>query len=126
MEFYEGPEDAVRSAIKRSGKSLKEVACHLWPAMSMESARSRISDALSESGKAKLDFGEVLEICRFTQQYDPLYFLAYELNHSRPTPVAPKDKAAALIGDFNRQVDALGKLKDELMRLNIPDLKAVV
>lgn len=125
MEFYEGPEDAVRSAIKRSGRTLKEVACHLWPAMSMESARARLSDALAEAGKAKLDFGEVVEICRFTGQHDPLYFMAYELHHSRPSPVAPKDEAAALISEFNRHVEMASKFMARVERLNAPDLKAV-
>lgn len=123
--FYEGTRDSVRCAIKRSGRTFKEVAHHLWPSKNPSTAQAALYDALNENGKADLDFSEVIEICRFVQQFDPIYYACDELHHSRPSPVAPKDKAAALIDDFNRHVDALGKLKDELMRLNVPDLKAV-
>ncbi|RDH86387.1 MAG: hypothetical protein DIZ78_09465 [endosymbiont of Escarpia spicata] len=94
--WYDSAEEAVNAAILKSGKKPKAVAVELWPHMKMDSAYARLKNSLRDDKDEKLTLDEIIHICRVTASYDPLYYMAEELSHSRPQFRAPNDQEADL------------------------------
>lgn len=121
--WYDTDADAVNAAILASGKTPKQVAAALWPAMKPDSAYARLKNSLRPERDEKLSFGELIFICRFTNCFDPIFYACDELNLHRPTPKAPADEQAELLNTIARQQQQLLQAMSRLDRLGA--LKAV-
>jgi hypothetical protein len=94
--FYDDEFHAIRAAIEE-GKGYKETAMRLWPAMKPESAYAKLKASTHVQGDQKLRFGEIVEVMRFNERFDPLYFACDETLHHRPATKAPADEEAKLV-----------------------------
>ena len=117
--FYDDWRDALRTAIRDSGKPWKEVALHLWPDMKMDSAYARLKSCLGESGDQKLDFGQAIALMRFCGQYDALYHACDELDHDRPAIRAPQDEMAELMRDYIRAAESMKRTAERIERVQM-------
>lgn len=63
MPFYEGPEDALRSAIAALGGA-KAVGQMLHPTKSMEDARTLVLNCINPERKEKFDYSQIIFIFR--------------------------------------------------------------
>jgi hypothetical protein len=83
--MYEGPEDALEKSIVISGKTRKEVAGALYPDCAIETAKSRLSRALStEHHDVNISLGHLLIIMRDTRPDDFINFLCDKFGFNRP------------------------------------------
>lgn len=123
--IYDGWQEAVNVAIVNSGKSMKQVAVALWPHMKMDSAYARLKGALNPEKPEKLQFDEIIFICNYCGQFDPLYFMAQECGHSRPELRIPEDEQALLMQRFNESVTEVKKIAQRLEQLNQSTVRAV-
>lgn len=112
--FYDSAEEAVNAAIVKSGLKPKEVAVELWPAMKMDSAYARLKNALNPDKHEKLTLDEIIHICRVAQRFDPLFYMADELCHTRPILRAPKDEGAELLREIHEQYNHIGAMMKKL------------
>ena len=94
--FYDDEFHALRSAIE-DAKGYKDTAMHLWPSMKPESAYARLKACTNLHGDQRLKFGEIVEVMRFNQRFDPLYFVCDETLHHRPAQKSPEDEAGKLV-----------------------------
>lgn len=115
--FYDSAMHAVESAITASGRHFKEVAAHLWPAKKPDTAYARLKACLNDEKDEKFSFEEIIEICRFCNRFDPLYFFADECSHTRGEPRAPEDEKAALQREFLSGLKSIRAITDRLERL---------
>ncbi len=117
MPFFESAEAATRQAIQNSGKSMKEVAAHIWKGKSVSAAQTHLLNCLNESREEKLSADEHIAIAEFCQEFDYLYYCAHRLSHTRPTLVTPEEHAAAIQAELMRKVDELQPLLSAFQRL---------
>ncbi|MCC7041091.1 MAG: hypothetical protein IT516_12355 [Burkholderiales bacterium] len=115
--FYDDEFEAIREAIASSDHEFKEVACHLWPSRKPESAYARLKACLNETKDERLTFGEIVEICRFCDRYDPLYFMCDQVSHDRPKPIAKEDELARLLREYLAARMATERLGPQIERL---------
>jgi hypothetical protein len=126
--FYDDAGNALQQAIDHNIHALtfKQVACQLFPALKPESAYARLKNCINPDKDEKLDLAEVALLCRITGRFDPLFWLCDELQHARPAAIAPADKAAQLMRDFNLHVEQLGRIQKQLSDAGVlPTIKAV-
>lgn len=115
--FRESAEDATQAAIHKSGKALKALAFDLWPTLKADSAYARLRGCLNHDRPEKLSADEHIAIARLTGQYDFLHYVAQELHHSRPEPVAPEDELTGLLRQFNENARGLAKLGERIQAM---------
>lgn len=116
--FYDDEHHALRKVIEE-GRGYKKTAGHLWPDMKEPSAYAKLKHAIAGTNGEVLRFGQVIEICRFNERFDALYFACDELGHKRPdrTVVPDEERRLATIiegaGDTLRHaLAALDRLKE--------------
>lgn len=96
LPFFDSAEEATKHAIHASGKTIKQVACAVWPDKSPTAAQTALANALNEARNERLTFDQHLFIAKFCGQYDVLRYAAHQCDHSQPIPQTPTDKAAQL------------------------------
>jgi len=117
--WYDTDAEAINAAIHDSGKTHKQVAASLWPAMKMDSAYARLKNCLNPDKDEKLSFSEVIFICNFCGRFDPIYFACDEVSLHRPTPKAPKDEQQELMLSIQRQQAQLLQTMQRLERVGM-------
>ena len=127
--FYDDEFDALAQTISNSDREFKQVAAYLFPHLKAESQYARLKNCLNPAHDERLSFGQIVAMCKFCGRQDALYFLCDELNHERPKAISPADKQAELMREFNRHVDKLERIQQELKASGVampqPGLKAV-
>lgn len=116
--WYDTDAEAINAAITSSGKTFKQVAVALWPAMKMDSAYARLKNCLNDSKDEKLSFSEVILICKETGSLDPIYHACDELSLHRPAAKAPADEKAELMHTIQQQQAQLLQAMQRLERTN--------
>lgn len=116
--WYDTDADAINAAITGSGKTFKQIASALWPAMKMDSAYARLKNCLNADKDEKLSFAEVIFICRETGNSDPIFHACDELSLHRPLPKAPADEQAELMHTIQHQQAQLLQTMQRLERTN--------
>lgn len=114
LPFFESAENATRHAIEASGKTLKQVGCHIWPDKSADAARTALANALNEARAERLTADQHLAVAGFCDRYDFLYYSAHRCSHSQPSPVTPQAKAAELNAKLFEKADELEMLFREI------------
>lgn len=96
--FYEDDRDALRTAVAASGKTVQECAHHLWPNKKPETAYAKLKTCLANDGDEELKFSEALELMKFCNQFDGIYYACDDTLHTRPDRKAPEDHAVKIVG----------------------------
>ncbi len=117
--WYDTDADAINTAIRDSGKTYKEVASALFPALKMDSAYARLKNCLNPDKDEKLSFAEVVFICKYTGRFDPIHFACDELSLHRTTVRAPQDERAELLNTIQRQQAQLLQTMQRLERTSL-------
>lgn len=108
MPFFESAEAATKHAIQASGKTVKQVASHLWPGKSVDAAQTRLANCLNDSREEKLTADEHASIAVFCNSFEFLHYLCHRLNHSQPVKQTPEDQAAQVQAAI---VETAGQMK---------------
>ncbi|MGU7839415.1 hypothetical protein ACV22V_08110 [Burkholderia sp. AW33-5] len=115
--FYEDEFEALQLMVSNSGKTIKEVACHLWPDMRPESAYAKLKACLNPKGDENFKFSQVIALMRFCNCYDPLYYICDETLHARPDRKVPEDDVVKLTEAINGAMDVVLKATNALERI---------
>lgn len=115
--FYEDEFEALQLMVSNSGKSIKEIACHLWPDMKPESAYAKLKACLNPKGDENFRFSQVIALMRFCNSYDPLYYICDETMHARPDRKNPDDDMVKLTEAIQGAADVMTKAMNALERL---------
>jgi len=110
--FFDGWQDAVGACIH--GSNRKAVAAEVWPSLSAERAYDRLKAVTNPERRETADLDEVIRIMLVTGKFYPLYYMAQEVSHSRPVPVAPKDEEALLMTTYVQAVKDMGVLTERM------------
>ncbi len=124
--FYDDEFDALAQTIANSEKNFKECAALLFPHLKPESQYARLKNCLNPERDERLTLGQIIAMCRFCGSYDALYFMADELQHSRPEMKRPEDEKAALQREFIESVKHLDRLGTRIEWLTTPPLNVEV
>lgn len=124
MPFFESDKAATKYAIQASGKSIKDVAHHIWNGKTIERAQTDLLNALNENRETQLSTDEHMAIARYTGCYDWLYYVCHRCSHSRPVPVTPAEQAAELQAALFAKADELRAVLGQIEQLK-PRLRAV-
>lgn len=115
--FFEDHYEALQLMVSNSGKSIKEIACFLWPDMKPESAYAKLKACLNPKGDENFRFEQVLTLMKFCNSYEPLEFACDETMHARPDRKAPEDDMVKLSETIQGAADVLAKATAALERL---------
>jgi len=118
--FYEDEIEALGLMLANSGKKHKDLAHHLWPDLSIDSAYAKLKACLSPTGDQRLRFGQVIAAMKFCGEFDPLYYACDETLHARPPRIAPEDEEVKLVEAINGAATVLKKAMAALERLRGP------
>ena len=113
-EFFEDEFDAIAAMVGKSGKTIKEIAAHLYPAMAPGSAYAKLKDKLDPEGREHLRYGEVIELMRYCNSYEPLMYMCDVTLHDRPERSAPDVQETRLVETISQATDALTKAMRQL------------
>lgn len=123
---YDSIEEAITAAIHRSGKTVKQIACALQPDKKAERANAYLNEALNPNKEQKLSMDEIIFICKETQQFQPLYYMADECKHTRPKPTVvetEKNEISSMLHDaatlISRAEQMFRDAKKEEFKLSI-------
>jgi hypothetical protein len=109
--FYDGPQDSLEKSILLSGKTKKAVATVVYPDCQPETAKSRLSRALStEHTDVNVSIGNLLTIMRETRPDDFIYYLCDEFGFERPakkTSDRIRQDIASEVIEINRRLGVL-------------------
>ena len=107
MPIFDTAEAATKHAIHASGKTIKEVAGHLWPARTVPSAQTHLHNCLNETRDEKLTADEHIAIANFCKRFEWLHYCAFQCSHDRPAPVTPEHQAKELQTQLFAKTDEL-------------------
>ena len=126
MPFFDSAEAATKHAIQSSGKSIKQVAAHLWPGKTLDAAQTRLANCLNDSRDEKLTADEHAAVAEFCDSYEWLYYIAHRLNHSRPVQQTPEEKASQVQAAIVQTANQMRALLNQFDALQQPvKLRAV-
>lgn len=118
MPFFDTAEEATKHAIHASGKSIKQVACALWPDKSPAAAQTALANALNEARSERLTFDQHIFIANYCGQFDVLRYAAHNCDHSQPIPQSPQEKAAQIQAALFAQLPSLRGMLEQLEALH--------
>lgn len=122
--FFDSSEAATRHAIEASGRDPKDVAHALWPDKNVAAARTALLNALNENRPERLTADQHAFVARYCQRYDWLYYVCYQLSHSRPVPQTAADQAAQIQTALFSKAEEMRGLLNQIELLK-PKLRAV-
>jgi hypothetical protein len=119
--FYDGIEDALEKSIITSGKTKKEIASILYPDCQIDTAKSRLSRALSpEHTDVNISIGHLKVIMKETRPEDVIYCLCDDFGFERPQ----KKTADKIKRDIHQEVQEINSRLKILIR-QLPSIEDV-
>lgn len=118
MPFFEGPEDALRSAVQALGGA-KQVGAMLWPDKTPDSAGRLLLDCLNPSRSEKLDISQVMLILAKAKEkgvHAPFAWLAGEVGYDA-RPIAREEEVDRVTQVIAHSADTLARAMATLERL---------
>lgn len=126
LPFYEGPEDALRTAVQALGGA-KKVGPMLWPDKSVDAASRLLLDCINTSRSEKLELTQIMRIFALAKEagcHGPFAWIAGEIGYESKPLVkaeevdrlvsvieqASKTQAAALAALERMQRTAIGRV----------------
>lgn len=115
--FFDDHYEALQLMVSNSGKTIKEIACFLWPDMKPESAYAKLKSCLNQKGDEHFKFEQVLALMKFCNSYEPLQYICDETMHARPDRKCPEDDVVKLTEAIQGASDVLMKATAALDRI---------
>lgn len=116
--FYDNVYDALQKSIAASGKTLKEIACAVYPGRDLGTAKSLFSRALSpENTDVNLSTEKLIATMKETRPDDVIFYLCDEFGFERPLRKTKKDlrrDLEAQISDIKHNLTILVKRLPEI------------
>jgi len=127
--FYESMEEAQRDDVRALG-GLKVVGALFFPEKDVEAAARALADKINAGRRERLTDEQERLLMRMAREKRgfsaTLAYLCDDTGFDRPKPIAPADKAAQLMREFNRSVESLGRIQKELAGMGVmPAIRAV-
>ena len=110
--------DSLHNAIV-NGEGYKATASHLWPDHKLDTAYARLKACVNPEKTDKLDFGQVIEVCRFNDRFDPLYCFCDETHHKRPERSNTESERIEAMKQFTEATQILQKAMRNLNDLGV-------
>jgi hypothetical protein len=116
LPFYEGPEDALRTAVQALGGA-KQVGPMLWPDKSVDAASRLLLDCINSSRSEKLEFTQIMRIFSLAKEagcHGPFSWIAGEIGYeAKPITKAEEvDRLVSVIEQASKtQAAALAALE---------------
>jgi hypothetical protein len=129
MPFFEGPEDALRSAMQALGGA-KKVGPMLWPDKTIDQAGRLLLDCLNPSRAEKLDVTQVMFILARAKDvgcHAPFMWLAGEVGYdARPITRAEEvDRVTTVIETASATLASAMSTLERLQRARAVDMRVV-
>lgn len=124
LPFFEGPEDALRSAVEHLGGA-KQVGAMLWGAKSPDAARTRLLDCLNPSRTERLDLSEAMAILKAAKEkghHAPFAWICGEIGYEAPralTSQAEVDRLTTVIDTATRMMATALPQLERLQRARV-------
>lgn len=115
--FFDSPKHAIGCTIEFSEKSFEEVANHLWPTKPLRTAYARLKACVNDDKDEKLDFAEIIEVCRYCDRFDALFYFCDQCGFNKPEPLVKEDEAHKVRQLLLAGFDDIKRLAEELKRL---------
>ena len=112
MQNYENFDNwrkALSETIHKSGKSVKQIACALWPLKKVEVAHNALLEVMDKGKNRKLTIDEVAFISKFCGRYDILYYFSYITDHEIPLMKSNKEKRLIRKKKAEKVLDAISE-----------------
>jgi hypothetical protein len=96
--FYEGPEDALRTAIQALGGA-KKVASEMWPDKTADNASRLLLDCINPSRAEKLEISQIMRIFKQAKEagcHGPFAWFAHEIGYEA-RPVVREEEVDRLV-----------------------------
>lgn len=121
--FYEGPEDALRTAIQALGGA-KKVASDMWPDKTADTASRLLLDCINPSRAEKLEISQIMRIFKQAKEagcHGPFAWFAHEVGYEA-RPVVREEEVDRLVTVIEQasktQAAALAAL-ERMQRANV-------
>lgn len=118
---FESSEEATKFAISSSGKTLKEVACALWPEKSAAAAHTALTAALNDNRPERLTADQHVLIANYCDQYHWLAYVACRTGHDAPRKTTREVQLAAVAQQIKAQARDLRALLSSLESMGLTD-----
>ncbi len=126
MPFFEGPEDALREAVRALGGP-KKVGPMLWPDKQIDAAARLLTDCLNCARNEKLELSQTLFILRAARDvgyHAAFLWLASEMGYDAK-PVSPAEELDRLTSVVEQSTAALTSALAQLERVQARNLRSV-
>lgn len=126
MPFFEGPEDALREAVRALGGP-KKVGAMLWPDKQIDAAARLLTDCLNSGRAEKLELTQTIFILRAAHDvgyHAAFLWLASEMGYDAK-PVSPAEELDRLTSVVEQSTAALTSALAQLERVQARNLRSV-
>lgn len=126
MPFFEGPEDALREAVRALGGP-KKVGPMLWPDKQIDAAARLLTDCLNCGRPEKLELSQTIFILRAAHDagyHAAFLWLAGEMGYDAK-PVSPAEEVDRLTSVVEQSTAALTSALAQLERVQARNLRSV-
>lgn len=117
--------EALNMMISNSRRTFKEVAYHLFPNIKPDSAYANLKNCLKREGLNKLDPEQILELMRYCDSYEFLYYLCQETFHEIPNRLPIEDQKIKADEEIRRAQEIIKKNEAFLRKLDSVDNNVV-
>lgn len=126
MPFFEGPEDALREAVRGLGGP-KRVGPMLWPDKTPDAAARLLQDCLNVSREEKLALSQVMLVLRAARDagvHAPFQYIAGELGYDAK-PITREEETDRLASVIEHSTATLASALAHLERLQAGAVRRV-
>jgi hypothetical protein len=126
MPFFEGPEDALREAVRAMGGP-KKVGPMLWPDKQIDAAARLLSDCLNTGREEKLHLSQALLILRSARDagyHAAFMWVASEIGYDAK-PISPAEEIDRVTSVVEQTTATLTNALAALERLQAGNLRRV-
>lgn len=121
LPFYEGPEDALRTAVQALGGA-KRVGALLWPDKTPDNAGRSLLDCLNPARAEKLDLSQIMLILTRAKEvgcHAPMAWIASEVGYeARPITKAEEvDRVTMVIEQASKTLNAAVAAMERIHRV---------
>jgi len=113
---YEDEWDAQRSIVEESDKTYKKAAYHLYPELKPDTGYAKLKACVNQEKDGNLTFGRIIEISKFCNRADALFFMCDELGYERPIKKKTEDEEKLLVDRYLKAKEEMERASQEMYR----------
>lgn len=115
---YEDEFEALQAMILNSDREFKQVAVHLFPHLSAQSAYARLKNCLNPERDERLAFGDILRAMQFCDRFDPLYHACNVSGHRFPERKASENLQSEIVETIASATAVLASALEKLEQMD--------